>query len=174
MALWLPGRVRCVWHLQCTRRAPHRIRFSDHNSPLKFPLITYGMMPSGHTRSALEVAALLWRRRLGLPSAGTQGDTRHDGFGISTSAPADLRSGGLFYLSLFGWCRRRAVWTCGGHLHRGQYLPKRQLRGNTRMKQTWRWKWTRNPSRWQVYLRICERVFIHTSASVKRQTFLLI
>lgn len=39
------------------------------NSPLKFPLITYGMMPSGHTRSGLEVAALLRRWRLRLPAA---------------------------------------------------------------------------------------------------------
>ncbi|KAG7223975.1 hypothetical protein INR49_015232 [Caranx melampygus] len=34
------------------------------HSPLKFPLIAYGMMPSGHTRSGLEVAALLRRRSL--------------------------------------------------------------------------------------------------------------
>lgn len=32
------------------------------HSPLKFPLMAYGMMPSGHTRSGLEVAALLRRR----------------------------------------------------------------------------------------------------------------
>lgn len=39
------------------------------NSPVKFPLITYGMMPSGHTRSGLEVAALLQRRSVCLSAA---------------------------------------------------------------------------------------------------------
>lgn len=39
------------------------------NSPLKFPLIMYGMMPSGHTRSGREVAALLRRWSLRRPAA---------------------------------------------------------------------------------------------------------
>lgn len=47
----------------------------DGDSPLKFPLMTYGMMPSGHTRSGLEVAALLRRPRPRPPLAATQGDT---------------------------------------------------------------------------------------------------
>lgn len=40
--------------------------------PLKFPLITYGMMPSGHTLSGLEVAALRWRPKPRPPLAETQ------------------------------------------------------------------------------------------------------
>lgn len=45
-------------------RTDERFIVFIQGSPLKFPLMTYGMMPSGHTRSGLEVAALLRRRRL--------------------------------------------------------------------------------------------------------------
>lgn len=46
-----------------------RLTVFIQNSPVKFPLITYGMMPSGHTRSGLEVAALLQRRSVCLSAA---------------------------------------------------------------------------------------------------------
>lgn len=41
----------------------------NKSSPLKLPLMTYGMMPSGQTRSGLEVAALLTRWSLCLTAA---------------------------------------------------------------------------------------------------------
>ncbi len=67
---WLAGCLKGieVWQLQCVSVWERLIVFIQ-NSPVKFPVITYGMMPSGHTRSGLDVAALLQRRRLCLSAA---------------------------------------------------------------------------------------------------------
>lgn len=75
--VWRRQHVRTVHGEECTlpvlkhtpARTDERLIVFTQNSPLKFPLITYGMMPSGHTRSGLEVAALLRRWRLRLSAA---------------------------------------------------------------------------------------------------------
>lgn len=59
-----------VWQLHHVKEhIVNRREAFNPGSPVKFPLITYGMMPSGHTRSGREVAALLRRWRVCRPAA---------------------------------------------------------------------------------------------------------
>jgi hypothetical protein len=63
-----PVRRHTAWPGGCApakgNKAKARYRLTAAHSPVKFPPITNGMTPSGHTRSGLDVAARLLR---GLP-----------------------------------------------------------------------------------------------------------